>query len=240
MTQKPPDVLAVSTERPFEYSNKYVVEFRRININSSAYFVPVYALHRPACREFIDGKLYEPQTHTLVHQILSRRSGDMIHAGAFFGDMLATFSRACAGVVYAFEPVLENYILAKLCVEDNKLGNVALFNAGLSDRLSVGHVDVGASLHRGGGSEISDRGQMTTLIPIDMLELDNVALIQLDVEGHELQALRGAEHTLRRCRPTVLIEDNNKVCGTFLDSLHYTYCGEIPGLEIWNYRATAS
>jgi FkbM family methyltransferase len=147
--------------------------------------------------------------------------------------MLPSFSRACAGTVYAFEPVLENYVLAKLCVEQNGLANVALFNAGLSDQLGVGRVDTGSSVHRGGGSEISDYGQPTTMISIDALDLANLSVLQLDVEGHEISALRGAERTIRRCRPVILIEDYKKLCGTLLESLGYQQSGKIPGLEIW-------
>lgn len=36
---------------------------------------------------------------------------------------------------------------------------------------------------------------------------DDVDFVQLDVEGHELPALRGMEQTLLRCRPVVQIEE---------------------------------
>jgi hypothetical protein len=85
----------------------------------------------------LSGRLYEPRTDKLVSRFLECRGGDLIHAGTFFGDMLPTFSRSCPGTVYAFEPVLENFILAKLCVDTNKLENVFLINAGLGDNLSI-------------------------------------------------------------------------------------------------------
>lgn len=160
----------------------------------------------------------------------------MIHAGTFFGDMLPSFSRACQGTVYAFEPVLENYVLAKLCVESNKLGNVALFNAGLGEEVGVGHVDTGTSIHRGGECEISESGQTTTIMSIDLLGLSDLAVLQLDVEGYELPALKGAASTLRRCRPVVLIEDDKAECSGFLEALGYVRSGEIPELAIWVYR----
>jgi predicted RNA methylase len=41
---------------------------------------------------------------------------------------------------------------------------------------------------------------------LDDLELGDVGLIKVDVEGHELAVLRGAADTLRRNRPTLVVE----------------------------------
>jgi hypothetical protein len=45
--------------------------------------------------------------------------------------------------------------------------------------------------------------QTTTL---DQLSKENVGFVKIDVEGHEMEVLRGAELLLRRQRPTILIE----------------------------------
>jgi len=45
------------------------------------------------------------------------------------------------------------------------------------------------------------------MIPLDSLKLDGVGLVKIDIQGAEALALRGAEETLRRCNPVVLIEE---------------------------------
>ena len=44
---------------------------------------------------------------------------------------------------------------------------------------------------------------MSTVVPSDR----NVSVIQLDVEGSELQALKGALATIKRCKPLLVIEE---------------------------------
>jgi FkbM family methyltransferase len=45
------------------------------------------------------------------------------------------------------------------------------------------------------------------IAPLDSWELQDLDFLQLDVEGAEFPALRGAEATLRRCRPVLMIEE---------------------------------
>ena len=53
-------------------------------------------------------------------------------------------------------------------------------------------------------------GRVATIdVPVkrlDDLHLNHVGLVKIDVEGHELAVLRGAMDTLRRNRPTIVLE----------------------------------
>jgi FkbM family methyltransferase len=44
---------------------------------------------------------------------------------------------------------------------------------------------------------------------IDAWQLPALGFLKLDIEGSEYDALRGAEETLRRCRPVVLFENKH-------------------------------
>jgi FkbM family methyltransferase len=216
--------------------SSYSVDFQRVEFETGEiFFVPEYALRRPAVRKITNGEFYEPDTHRLVPALLDAFPGDMVHAGTFFGDMLPTFSRASAHRVHAFEPVLENYVLAKLCVEANDLHNVVLLNAAVGSEVDIVKIDTGPQKgsHRGGTSKIGDMGQLTSMIPIDSLGLSDVSIIQLDVEGFELNALQGAAETIERSSPIIMIEDNGGNCSEFLTKQEYTPCGDIPGLSVW-------
>ena len=219
----------------FVTAGQFQVSFEKVAQDRGIFCVPKYAEHRPACKAILAGDVYEPATHDVIHEIMQHKGGGIIHAGTFFGDMLPTFSRSCPATVYAFEPVLENYTLAKLCVEMNGLKNVFLLNAGLSDRTAIGHVNTtnDTGEHCGGASALSDRGQTVGLVTIDSLGLEDISVIHLDVEGHELPALEGARATIERNAPVILIEDNRRACKGFLEELGYRHVGTIPGLFAW-------
>lgn len=218
---------------------RFRIEFTPSKVEGDDYFVPYYARKRRAGQRILSGVYYEPLTHRLVHEIQRIRPGSMFHAGTSFGDMLPSFSRACAGTLYAFEPVLENYVMAKLCVQKNGLDDVILLNAALGSEISMGYMDVtlGDGAHRGGTSQLAAQGQPTAILTIDQFGLEEVSLIQLDVEGHELEALLGAKQTIARCRPYILIEDNLDNCAEFLTQLDYHCIGEIPNLTFWVHEA---
>ena len=219
----------------FLHDEKLEIEFTRLTLAGDHYFVPKYASHRPAVENLLKGTLYEPDTHNFVRDFCNSYKGSMVHAGTFFGDMIPDFSKSVSGKVYAFEPVFENYILAKLCVDHNDLSNVILMNSALSDSLDNLYIDTneGDGKHAGGASTISDNGAICAAINIDRLNIEDLVLIQLDVEGHELVALTGAQATIQKCRPVIAIEDNNNNCSEFLLNLKYESVGQIPGLKIW-------
>ncbi len=59
------------------------------------------------------------------------------------------------------------------------------------------------------GNVLSEGDIQTFKVPmttLDALDLSDVGFIKIDVEGHELEVLKGAQALLRRDRPTLLIE----------------------------------
>lgn len=72
---------------------------------------------------------------------------------------------------------------------------------------SVGADSVGADLVGADSVAAGDTVAVTVrALPLDALGLTGVTFIKFDVEGHELPALQGAQRTIRRDRPALLVE----------------------------------
>jgi len=143
-----------------------------------------------------------------------------VHAGTYFGDFLPALSQACnpGAKIWAFEPNSENYRCAKITILINDIRNVELKHAGLGERNEKLTLLVSdeKGLARGGTSqiilddksEISGGTETVQIVTIDdLIPSDrSISIIQLDVEGHEKQALTGALSTIKRCLPILVLE----------------------------------
>lgn len=80
-------------------------------------------------------------------------------------------------------------------------------------------------------SKIPDSSKLNVtieLITIDSIQPNAVDLIHLDLEGNEYEALKGAEQTIDRFKPTIIAEAGNvfREVNDFLKSKGYNYQGE--------------
>lgn len=110
--------------------------------------------------------------------------------------------------VVAFEPMPHNFSALEMNLDHYKCTNVKTYNAGLSDHEGL------IKLVKAGGKSfqykvpIGSEGDIPMPChKLDTLDLSNVDLLKLDVEGHELEALRGALETIKRCKPVIVIEE---------------------------------
>lgn len=96
-------------------------------------------------------------------------------------------------------------------------GNIEILNTGLSSAegkatlytpvLDGRRLDGWASLapnnHPDAQEEIE---KIVDIRPLDDFQMQDIALIKIDVEGHEVEVLKGAVHTLTENQPIVLVE----------------------------------
>jgi hypothetical protein len=58
------------------------------------YCVPQSSHHRPAAQRILSGTLWEPKT--IAFMMTYCGTGDIVHAGTYFGDIVPALSQACA------------------------------------------------------------------------------------------------------------------------------------------------
>jgi FkbM family methyltransferase len=178
------------------------------------YCVPEGLERRPAARAVLSGGVYEPDTIRFMRKYAG--DGDIIHAGAFFGDFIPALSSALApdAHLWAFEPNPGNHHCASQTIALNDLSNVTLTNAALSNRggevLFQTRDAEGRSLgglskfvtEDGPGVEPVKAVMLDYVVPLDR----KLSILQLDVEGHERQALKGAWHLVHHWKPILILE----------------------------------
>lgn len=131
--------------------------------------------------------------------------GNIVHAGAYFGDFLPALSPVCE-TLYAFEPCRESFECAEITTWINRLDNVVLRNSALGSVNKTLKLETHAGT-LGGNSRIrADGDEEVSAVTLDSLSLENISILQLDVEGFEEDALKGAMATITRDKPILVIE----------------------------------
>ncbi|WP_298422492.1 FkbM family methyltransferase [uncultured Kordia sp.] len=178
------------------------------------YCTPFSEQKESVVQKILKGNVYEP--NTIQYIIDHAGEGDIIQAGAYFGDFLPGIAKNIYknAQVWTFEPNAEYYRCAQITILLNNLKNVNLFQVGLGEvksqlKLQIETVD-GRRL--GGASRIID-SENGKFVPITIETLDNmipddrnISILQLDLEGFEIPALKGAINTIKRCKPILILE----------------------------------
>jgi FkbM family methyltransferase len=162
----------------------------------------------------IDGqRIWEPELVKIFEREI-RGGQHVLDVGANLGLHTILLSRHLSrlgrgGKVIAMEPHPEIAPLMKLnCaglanVECHQKaasdeGGSLLYMPGILTDPNAGGVGVSPERH--------DGMLPVETVTIDSLELSDLEFMNVDVEGHELHCLRGAAQTIRRCRPTMVVE----------------------------------
>lgn len=122
------------------------------------------------------------------------------HCGLWSMHLVKRFSE-----VHAFEPVQAHRecLMRNIRGADGTDAKLRLHACALGER--TGSVSIHTAASSSGDSWVSGDGPIP-MKTLDHYALGNVDFIKLDCEGYELFALRGAEETLRHCRPCVIVE----------------------------------
>ena len=145
--------------------------------------------------------LWTPEKHILPH--ISNK-GTVIQAGGAVGAWPITYAQHF-DVVHSFEPNPVLWECFRRNVDEYE-ADIYMYHMGLSNRIGTcSMVDV-QSNNMGAWHITPDESSQTPMAPLDSLGFSECDLLQLDVEGGEIDALEGAEKTIFRCRPIIVVE----------------------------------
>ena len=178
----------------------------------------------PKTRFLAIKEIYIDREYTKFADFIPRASDVVVDVGSETGDYVLLCSKFY-GVkkVYAFEPNKKSYETMIENISINSCNNVEAFMLGLSSSDGQGQ-------HSFNGDSIFwETGKGTHTISVnklDTLGLGIVNLLKVDVEGNEIEVLKGSIHTISKFKPRIIVETHSK-------SL---MCGVIKLLEEINYK----
>lgn len=166
--------------------------------------------------------VYEQGTVSVLQDFL-KQEDTFIDVGANIGWLSLVGANAVGinGKVIAFEPVPSTFEILKSNKELNKFSQITLhqFALGNSEEIVTIYPETD---NRGGASILnheSDCGIEIEVKKLDNLELNTkVDVIKIDVEGFELDVLKGAFKTIKKDKPKLIIEhsiDRNNTAEQF-------------------------
>lgn len=182
------------------------------------YIIPEEISYTYTAQTIINGDVHEPSTIEFIQSV----GGNVIHAGAGFGDFLPALKNC--NRVFTFEPNPLMYQCTLQTIVLNNLNNVSLYKQALGERnckSSLKNIDES-------GLEMGPRSEIGEGIRIDMIKLDDflvekIDLIHLDLEGYEFEALKGAKELIEKNKPIIVLEIDARAVdyNNFMRSINY-------------------
>jgi len=141
-----------------------------------------------------EGRFYEPGLLRHVHRL--RLSGTYVDVGMNVGNHALFFAKVCRSKrVLAFEPFVEHIIRAEELFERNEVRDkINIFNVALGE--GPGELDLA----------IRSWSTHAITMSLDAVAPQDVSVIKIDVEGAELDVIRGASNTISTCKPHLFVE----------------------------------
>jgi FkbM family methyltransferase len=162
------------------------------------------------------------ETETLALPLIIKKGDFVIDIGANVGFYTKDFESIVGadGLVWSIEPMPQTFDILAYEIRKFRWSNVQAFNVAISD--SEGTVKMEIPQFKGGGESWADarvfspgtrhpnwRSFTVRTVTLDSLTAKTdrpVSFIKCDAEFHELSCLHGAQETIRRWHPALLIE----------------------------------
>lgn len=159
--------------------------------------------------------LGEPYEKKLLVDIYQQKlSGSAFDIGAHIGNHTLYMAAICGFKVYAFEPHDQSFELLTANLALNPGLDVETFQWACGAGEARARFTPGMWLEfdpaRDGDTLTLERGHIRVHAIDDMLDVPDLAVVKVDVEGMEPDALRGMSRHLERSRPVVYAETHDE------------------------------
>jgi len=177
--------------------------------------------------------------------------GVVLDVGAHAGQYAKIFSRLVPrGQVYAFEPGSYARSILRVALALNRCRNVPVLPIGLGAREGTEVLTLPVKRPGSYGFGLAHFGPETRFETVEreavaistidrmveLLELTRLDFIKADIEGWELQLVRGGARAIRRFRPVMLLELNAEALARAGDTL----AGAFTEIAEFGYRPTVA
>jgi len=162
-------------------------------------------------RALIENKVFSPDEFRGWLPYL-HKGATVLDIGANLGGHTFAFAKAVGkkGAVYAIEPQPAlfhmlagsvaltgcSWVWPRWCACGAEEGVVFIPPLDYNKANNFGGVELGAQTE----------GYPVACVPVDAWGMDDISFMKIDVEGMELDVLKGAEQTIARCRPVLVVE----------------------------------
>lgn len=202
---------------------------------NSDFFLPYYNIDAVQKTIFMTDDYYESALLDKIFRGFGNgvirekvKDGIVIDIGANIGNHTLYFlNEAQARKVYAFEPVFNTFLLLRKNVMLNQLQDrTVLYCCGLGAEAGRADISAWQSSNNGAAHLSAKEDGAIEVHCLDEFAIKDIRLIKIDVEGWEVEVLKGAKETLNRYHPNVITEvfpyHVERVC-RFMDALGYAH-----------------
>lgn len=151
--------------------------------------------------------VYEKNELEIISQVLNEAvyTNTALDIGANIGNHAVQFSKLFTKVI-CFEPNETAFEVLKINTKNRK--NITCFNFGLSNEDTTAYLQI-PEKNLGGAAVLHSNNEGAIPIVLkkgDAIIVEPFSFIKIDVEGHEVEALKGLEHQIKKYKPVICFE----------------------------------